>query len=128
MRVGPLAMNQQNNSLFDMIVYVSYPYAYNNLESCNHAIESLNKLFAKLYKSNKTWCFVNGLFSTYNNPDIVTTDKRKSTFFCSKILLDSANHVIIVRKPGWDYSEIVTEEGRYAYVKNLPISYIDFDE
>jgi hypothetical protein len=111
-----------------MIVYVSYPYAYDNLESRNKAIESLNKLFAKLYKTNTTWCFVNSIFSTYNNPDLNTTDMRKATFFSSKTLLDSCSHVIIVRKPGWDYSEIVTEEGRYAYVKNLPISYIDFDE
>jgi len=120
-------MSQPNNSLFEMIVYVSYPYAIqgNTLESRNRAIKELNRIFAKLYATNPTWCFVNGLFSTYNNPDFKDSDPFKGILYASKTLLDSSSHLIIVRTPGWDYSDIVIQEGKYAYIKNLPITYLD---
>lgn len=118
-------MTQPSSSLFEMIVYVSYPYAINNLESSNKALSGLNKVFARLYRQNPNWCFVNGLFSTYNNPDLKNLNFEKAVFYHSKVLIDSASHVIIVQKPGWEYSEIVRNEGFYANHKNLPITYIE---
>ena len=112
--------------MFDMIVYVSTPYSLEHPHTQRAALVSLNKALAGVYKRNPTWACVNPLYSIYNpqptNPDYM------ALFVLMETLMRSAQAHIVIRSPGWEYSDVVLAECAHAAKLGIPTVFEEPDE
>ena len=98
-----------------MIVYISIPYSLEHLSTQNTAITHLNRILAGFYKRNPTWAAVNALYTIYNNPNMLEDANSrqvtyKQLYGTVGLLMKSANAHVVIRVPGWEYSDIVMAE------------------
>lgn len=98
-----------------MIAYVSFPYSLQHPATQEVAIAGLGKVLAKLYKDKPNYVFVNPLYTFHKNP---YAEKGSSLFEVKPVIVQalietfmkSADLHIIVRHPGWEYSDVVLSE------------------
>lgn len=110
-----------------MILYLSVPYSIKSKESIEKAALAAQKAAGQMFSyRDEISTPVSGIFSWYKNPDLLGEMKEERDVYpFSKPLVDAAKAVVVVREPGWDYSDIVQQEASYAYHTNKPIIYID---
>lgn len=116
--------------MFDMIVYVSVPYSLEHLFTQNTAITSLNRNLANFYKRNPRWAAVNALYTVYNNPNIIEdkgskTVTYKTLYGTVGLLMRSTNIHVVLRVPGWEYSDVVMSECACAAQLGIPTVFED---
>lgn len=116
--------------MFDMIVYVSAPYALEHLSTQNAAICKLNRSLAGIYKRNPTWAAVNALYSFYTNPNtsedsMLHKPTYKVLYWMVHSLMKSAQVHIVLRTPGWEYCDIVLAECACATQLGIPTIFED---
>ena len=113
-----------------MIVYVSIPYSIEHLSTQNAALAQLNKQLAGFYKRNPRWAAVNALYSVYNNPNLMEDSGSrqityKQLYSTVAVLMKSASAHIIIKNPGWEYSDIVLAECACANQTKTPTIFED---
>lgn len=111
--------------MIEMIAYISIPYAPESLTTQNEALIRLNRAIARFSRVNPTYTCVSALYSVYKNPFANGMFTRKEVYGVSKILIDSADLVVVLREPGWTDCDLVMNEAAYAAVSNKTLIYID---
>lgn len=116
------------SAMFDMIVYVSAPYALDHPSTQDRAIVRLNKTLAGIYKREPSWACVNALYSFYNNHNIEKgSPLEKPTytvlFGMVESLMKSSRIHIVIATPGWEYSDVVITECALAAKYKIPTVY-----
>ena len=109
--------------MFDMIVYVSVPYSLEHISTQRRALESLNKTLAGVYKRNPKWACVNPLYSFYS-PQPTKPDYTALIVTIETLMRSSQAH-IVVRVPGWEYSDVVLTECAIAAKHGVPTVFED---
>lgn len=110
--------------MIDMIAYIAVPYSFQSLASQNEAIVYLNKHIAHFSKKNPKYTAVNALYTLYKNPfapDGPVVDKL--AYPVCRTLIDSADVFVVVQLPGWEYSDILSNECAYAAHVRKPMTY-----
>lgn len=132
--MGTMDMNHNyvsvTNAMFDMIVYVSAPYSLEHLSTQNSAITNLNKSLGSFYKRNPKWAAVNALYSFYNNPNVgegsvIHKPSYKVLYDMVQSLMRSSQVHVVIRTPGWEYSDIVMNECACAAQCGVPTVFED---
>lgn len=113
------------SAMFDMIVYVSTPYTLEHLSTQNTAICTLNRSLAFFYKRNPRGAAVNALYTFYNNPNGSEDNQLakpgyKMLFGIVQSLMRSAQVHVVLKKPGWEYCDIVLAECACAAQLGIP--------
>lgn len=108
-----------------MIAYLAVPFAFGDLGSINSAIQLFNRHAALFMKHNKGSVVVNPLFNVYNSNKKTSLFTEQEFYSLAKVLLDSANAVIVLQSPNWEYSEVTTNELGYAYHVKKNIHYLE---
>ena len=116
--------------MFDIIAYISYPYSLDHKDTQSIAAKGLGTTLAAFYKRNPTWACVNPLYSFHNNPyaekgSPLETPTPAVLKGLIEVLMKSATVHIVVRKPGWEYSDIVMAECACANKFGIPTHYED---
>lgn len=110
------------------VLYVGIPYAIRP-DLMLFAKTELLKFFGTIAPHQDEYSFlpVNSLLTAYNSPDLpagtVLTDKI--IYSVAKHLIDASSGMLILRYPGWEYSEILMNEAAYAAATGKPVSYAD---
>lgn len=125
-----LKNNSATSAMFDMIVYVSSPYTLEHVSTQNGAIIKLNKALGSFYKRNPKWAAVNALYSFYNNPNVAEDSAMhkpsyKVLYGMAHTLMKSAQVHVVLRTPGWEYSDIVMNECACAAQCGVPTVFED---
>ena len=110
-----------------MIFYLSVPYSIRSIESQAKAVLAAQKAAAKMMSFQEERAIpVSGIFTWYKNPEIHSKlTEEKDVYPFSKPLLDASKALVVVREPGWEYSDIVQQEAGYAHHTQKPIIYVD---
>jgi hypothetical protein len=108
-----------------MITYFSVPYSFQSLATQNTAIVKLNEYLGTLLRVNPKVIPVSALFSVYKNPYLHGNIKDEQAYPICKTLIDSSEVLIVLRLPGWEYSDIVLNEAGYAASLDKVILYAD---
>lgn len=107
-----------------MIAYISVPYSMKSHQSQSEAILYLNKYIARFTRLNKDIAAVNALYSIYKNPSVSgAVSEDEAAYPICRTLIDSADIFIIVRRPNWEYSNLLMNECHYAAHIKKPITY-----
>jgi hypothetical protein len=107
--------------MFNMLIYFSHPYAIGHRDSQRTAILGLNKAIAMYVKENKDSYAVNALYNEYG--DRVALED--SIYMQAGTLIRASNALIVIKAPGWEYSNVVAQEIIYAESIKKPILDID---
>ena len=118
-----LSLLLRTSVMFDMIVYVSTSYSLEHANTQRGALVSLNKTLAGVYKRNPNWACVNPLYSFYS-PESTKPDYA-ALFVLIETLMRSSQVHIVVRSPGWEYSDVVLTECAIAAKHGVPTVFED---
>jgi hypothetical protein len=111
-----------------MITYFVVPYSFQSLTTQNNAIVRLNEHLGGFMRRNKNVTPVSALFSVYKNPYSQGNIRDEAAYPICRTLIDSCDIVVVLRLPGWEYSDIVMNEIGYAIHAKKVIIYEDPDE
>lgn len=106
-----------------MIAYLSVPFSYKNYDSVTSAASTASELIGKL--KTPSVVPVSGVLSWYQNKDTEYPKQERDVYQFSKPLVDACGILIVVRLPGWEYSDIVQQETAYAHYLQKPIEYLN---
>lgn len=108
--------------MFDMLAYISVPYALKDKNSQREAILVLGKFIAGFVRKNPKWYVVNSLYNEYGNLNI-----EDAIYYGSNMLIRSCDMFLVLKAKGWEYDHIVNNEAAYAAVLKKPIEYVELD-
>ena len=108
-----------------MIAYLAVPFAFGDLGSINSAMQTISKHSSLFMKYNKGSIVVNPLFSVYNSDQKTKLFSEQEFYVHAKVLIDSANTMIVLQSENWDYSEVTRNELGYAYFKQKNVHFLE---